>query len=250
MKKFLLVLSVTIFVLSLLFTIMSISGIDVEAYFNWVNIIGFGIFITFPPCITILNKNKLEFTNQQKGTIIILLLFAGYCFLNALFNITPIEKNGIYYLVNHGNSHIITKSEYIKTRKENFLRESSVWLLFYGISSIIYYLYIKKEHLSTTNTGIFKLSNPTSVENEVVNNKFKITLNPVSDRFKLELSNEITNTKIIEVKLIDALGKVILNNIENIDNIDISNLLNGNYFIQIKYLDNEIKTEMLKLVKE
>ncbi len=108
----------------------------------------------------------------------------------------------------------------------------------------------EKQIYYTTNTGIFKLSNPTSLESEIQNNIFIITPNPVTDRFRLELSSEMANSKIIEVKLIDALGKVILDKIANIENIDISSLSTGNYFIQIKYYDKNIKTEMLKLVKE
>ena len=60
----------------------------------------------------------------------------------------------------------------------------------------------------------------------------------------------MANTKIIEVKLIDALGKFVLSNIDNFENINISNLPTGNYFIQIKYFDKNIKSETLKLVKE
>ena len=144
MKKYLFILSVTLFLISTVATLLSLKGIDVDASFNWTEFIGLGIFVTFPPCIYLMNKNKLEFPSQLKVIIVILLLFAAYCFSISFFNMTPIEKDGVYYLVNHGNqTEVINKPEYIKTRTENFLGGSSIWMLFYGISSFIYYLYLK-----------------------------------------------------------------------------------------------------------
>ncbi len=107
--------------------------------------------------------------------------------------------------------------------------------------------------LTSTDESAFFLRVTDEIKNSISEtsfHNFKITPNPVTDRFRLELSNEIANVKIIEVKLIDALGKVILDNIDNFENINISNLPTGNYFIQIKYYDKNIKSETLKLVKE
>lgn len=66
---------------------------------------------------------------------------------------TPIEKSGHYFLVNHGNQlHIINEVQYLKTRTENFISNSTQWMFFYGISMMIYFLNWKKNCV----IGVFK----------------------------------------------------------------------------------------------
>lgn len=145
MKKILFYYSLLFFFFSLIITLLSLAQIDMEKKIPYIKLNNLGVFISFIPCVSILRNERLEFPERLKVVVLILVLFCLFCLCNSFFNMTPIENDGKYYLVNHGNeTKIIDKSKYIATITEDFICDSSRWMLFYGISSIIFFLSLKE----------------------------------------------------------------------------------------------------------
>jgi len=64
---------------------------------------------------------------------------------------TPVSSNGKYFLVNHGNpTKEISEKEFIKIRTQNFVSDSSKWMIFCGWATfVLYYLIKSKTHSNT-----------------------------------------------------------------------------------------------------
>ena len=69
---------------------------------------------------------------------------------------TPVSSNGKYFLVNHGNqTEEISEKQFIKIRTQNFVSDSSRWLIFCGLTTFILYNFIKASKGKTAaNIGI------------------------------------------------------------------------------------------------
>ena len=146
MNKGLFYLSTLLFLASIVATCLSLLGFDIEKTLPLIWLNNIGVFIFLIPCGWILSKNKIEFTAQHKFFVIVLGLIYLLCFFNSYFNMTPIEKSGHYFLINHGNQlQIINEVQYLKTRTGNFISNSTQWMFFYGISMMIYFLNWKKK---------------------------------------------------------------------------------------------------------
>jgi hypothetical protein len=151
MKRVFYLFSLVLLIVSIIFTILSYLEFDVKEKFPYVELLYLGMFVAFIPCIKIINSNKLKISKRSKGLIAILLIFCIYSFCTSFLNMIPTKIDNNYFLTNHGNVPIpITKYKYVEVRTENFIGQSAMWMLFYGVSTIIYYSNLKNQKLPLT----------------------------------------------------------------------------------------------------
>jgi hypothetical protein len=149
MIKALLIYSLFLFVFAFVTTVFSLTNIDIEKYFPYVQLMNIGTFVSMGPTIFILRKNTYPKLPTWSNILLLCLgLFSLYFFFVSFFNMTPVSSNGKYFLVNHGNPTIeIGEKEFIKIRTQNFVSYSSRWMIFCGWATIILY-YITKSKLN------------------------------------------------------------------------------------------------------
>jgi hypothetical protein len=64
---------------------------------------------------------------------------------------TPVSSQGKYFLVNHGNpTEEITEKEFIKTKTQNFVSNSSRWMVFCGWATTVLYCLAKSNRQKAT----------------------------------------------------------------------------------------------------